>query len=261
MALKEKITATTIAFFLSLGTAPQTLSPATHEYSFVPHKQTEKKQNLKPKISITFDDGYDSSNVQKIVDIFKKYNCKGSFFIPGIVLENNPEFWQKIVLKDHFEVYNHTQTHADLSNCTESQIIREINEFEATYIKIFGQDRFFDMKLSAPYIRIPYLSGENNKKIIDIIEKQFGYKIIGCDIETVELLGLSNSKIEGIGKVTDKLSDHIINNTQKRDIILLHFNDWDVSKFDKTLNGLIRKFNPVPLYDLLIPRGQQVPIV
>ncbi len=62
-------------------------------------------------IALTFDDGPWSGSTAKVLDILKKNNIKGTFFIIGQMLKQHPELGQRIVTEGHV-IANHTWTHS-----------------------------------------------------------------------------------------------------------------------------------------------------
>ncbi|MGI2902402.1 polysaccharide deacetylase family protein [Tolypothrix sp. VBCCA 56010] len=61
-------------------------------------------------IALTFDDGPWIGSTAKVLDILKKNNIKGTFFIVGQMLKQHPELGVRIVTEGHV-IANHTWTH------------------------------------------------------------------------------------------------------------------------------------------------------
>ncbi len=61
-------------------------------------------------IALTFDDGPWIGSTAKVLDILKKNNIKGTFFVVGQMLKEHPELGQRIVTEGHV-IANHTWTH------------------------------------------------------------------------------------------------------------------------------------------------------
>ncbi|GAX42913.1 polysaccharide deacetylase [Tolypothrix sp. NIES-4075] len=62
-------------------------------------------------IALTFDDGPWPESTAKVLDILKKNNIKGTFFLIGRNLKNFPELAKRIVAEGHV-IGNHTWTHS-----------------------------------------------------------------------------------------------------------------------------------------------------
>lgn len=61
-------------------------------------------------VALTFDDGPWAGNTIKVLDILKKNNIKGTFFVIGQNLQEHPEFAKRVVTEGH-AIGNHTWHH------------------------------------------------------------------------------------------------------------------------------------------------------
>lgn len=181
------------------------------------------------RIAITFDDGYDYENVQKVLDLCDGLNIQCTFFIVGTVLENNPVLWRKAMATYGCQICNHTYSHEYFDSLSNQQIIDEIKKWEKIANEVFGSDYTANMKKYYPYLRVPGFIGSDDKRVQKVIN-QLGYKIIGCDVETMEEINKHNYQNEGKKNVDKKLSDYMVNTVKAQDIILFHFNDYDVNE-------------------------------
>ncbi|WP_106399632.1 bifunctional polysaccharide deacetylase/glycosyltransferase family 2 protein [Actinocorallia populi] len=77
-------------------------------------------------IALTFDDGPDPRWTPQILDVLKKHNARGSFFMVGGNVAKHPELVQRVLAEGH-EIGNHTYTHADLADAPEWRIKLELN--------------------------------------------------------------------------------------------------------------------------------------
>lgn len=200
------------------------------------------------RIAITFDDGYDYENVQKVLDLCDGFDIQCTFFIVGTALENNPVLWRKAMATHGCQICNHTYSHEYFNSLSDSQIINEITKWETVANEVFGSDYTANMKKYYPYIRIPGFIGSDDNRIKKIIN-DLGYKIVACDVETMEKINKHDYKNEGKENVDKKLSDYMVNTAKAQDIILFHFNDYDVNEqLGKTFFELIQKnLDPVIL--------------
>lgn len=71
--------------------------------------EAKLSQNQKV-IALTFDDGPWTGSTAQVLDILKKNNIKGTFFIVGQMLKQHPELGVRIVTEGHV-IANHTWTH------------------------------------------------------------------------------------------------------------------------------------------------------
>lgn len=65
-------------------------------------------------VYLTFDAGYENGNVEKVLDILKEKNVRGSFFILKNLADRNPDLVKRMDSEGHL-VCNHTATHKDVS--------------------------------------------------------------------------------------------------------------------------------------------------
>ena len=97
------------------------------------------------RIYLTFDAGYGNENVETTLDVLKKHNATGAFFIlPGIV-KNSPETVKRMAQEGHL-VCNHTASHCDISKITETEALKsELERAESAYKKLTGleMEKFF----------------------------------------------------------------------------------------------------------------------
>ena len=84
------------------------------------------------KVALSFDDGPDPEWTPKILDILKKYNVKGTFFMIGEVAEDNIGVMQRVYREGH-EIGNHTWTHPDISEISNRQVDLELNLTERLF--------------------------------------------------------------------------------------------------------------------------------
>lgn len=65
-------------------------------------------------IYLTFDAGYENGNVSKILDVLKKHNAKGAFFILENLIKREPELVRRMADEGHL-LCNHTLRHPDMT--------------------------------------------------------------------------------------------------------------------------------------------------
>lgn len=77
-------------------------------------------------IALTFDDGPDPKWTPQILDVLKKHDSRGSFFMVGGNVAKHPELVQRVLAEGH-EVGNHSYTHADLADASDWRIRLELS--------------------------------------------------------------------------------------------------------------------------------------
>jgi cellulose synthase/poly-beta-1,6-N-acetylglucosamine synthase-like glycosyltransferase/peptidoglycan/xylan/chitin deacetylase (PgdA/CDA1 family) len=187
------------------------------------------------EVALSFDDGPDPEWTPKILDILKKYNVKGTFFMIGEVAEDNVGMMQRVYREGH-EIGNHTWFHPDISEISNRQVDLELNLTE----------RLFAAKLGVQplYFRPPYSidqEPDTNDQAAPVERIQgLGYVIIGNKIDTNdwdEHPRKSPQEItDGVFKTIADMQTHPWN---KGSIILLHDGGGDRSATIAALPVLI----------------------
>lgn len=97
----------------------------------------------KKLIAFTFDDApaYEDlgdNPTTTIIDVIKHFGGKATFFLTGTNYRKNGRKLVDIILEQGFEIANHSNTHANLTEFTEEEIKNEILTFQDTIVKDFG---------------------------------------------------------------------------------------------------------------------------
>lgn len=110
----------------------------------------------KKYIALTFDDGPSDHTSRKVLDILKKYNVIGSFFLIG---ENIPgrEDIVREELSYGCDIENHSLTHPFMTKLTADEIDAEIKETTRRIVDITGKEPDF---FRPPYIDVNDLMHE-----------------------------------------------------------------------------------------------------
>jgi cellulose synthase/poly-beta-1,6-N-acetylglucosamine synthase-like glycosyltransferase/peptidoglycan/xylan/chitin deacetylase (PgdA/CDA1 family) len=145
-----------------------------------PRTYTVEYYGYRPnEVSISFDDGPDPTWTPKILDILKKKNVKGTFFLIGAEAAENIGLMQRL-FREGNEIGNHTWSHPDISEISARQLDLEVKLTE----------RLFASKLGVQplYFRPPYDIDEEPETddqaapIVPIQNK--GYIVVGSKIDT-----------------------------------------------------------------------------
>ena len=218
-----------------------------------PLSYTVEQYGYQPKkVALSFDDGPDAEWTPKILDVLKKYNVKGTFFMIGEVAEDNVGVMQRVYREGH-EIGNHTWSHPDISDISNRQVDLEMNLTE----------RLFASKLGVQplYFRPPYSidqEPDTNDQAAPVERIQgLGYVVIGNKIDT-------NDWDEHPRKTPKEITDGVFQTiadmkTQpwnKGSVILLHDGGGDRSATVAALPVLIealraRGYEIVPVSELV----------
>jgi cellulose synthase/poly-beta-1,6-N-acetylglucosamine synthase-like glycosyltransferase/peptidoglycan/xylan/chitin deacetylase (PgdA/CDA1 family)/spore germination protein YaaH len=131
------------------------------------------------EVALSFDDGPDPEWTPKILDILKRYNVKGTFFLIGEEAQDNIGLVKRIYREGN-EVGNHTYTHPDISEISERQVDLQLNLTERLFAAEIG--------IQPVYFRPPYSidqEPDTNDQAAPIDHIQhLGYVIVGDKIDT-----------------------------------------------------------------------------
>ena len=136
-------------------------------------------------VALTFDDGADGANTNKILDILAKNNVKATFFLTGSGANHHPQYIKNIAAKGH-QLGNHSYTHPDFTKSTATQMKSELDRTEALVKSITG-------KTTKPIFRAPF--GAVNSAVLNGVGAAgYGYTI-QWNIDTIDWKGLTASQI------------------------------------------------------------------
>lgn len=156
--------------------------------------------SAKKKIALTFDDGPHPIITGRILDILEKYGIRATFFVVGQNVENYPKAFERLANSDS-EIGNHTYTHRNIGNMSESELLSELERTERAIESKCDRHTFL--------LRPPE---GNFGKVVEKVSLIRGYDIILWSIDTLDWAHTPTDTI--LDKVTSRLSGG--------DIILMH---------------------------------------
>ena len=186
---------------------------------------------------LTFDDGYDRSSLERVLEILKKSEVKCTFFVAGDALRNYTDLWKQAVNEGH-QICNHTATHRFLAGASVETVKTEINGWESAVNEVLGEEYLEKMKKEFPYFRFPGGKEDRDERLLKVIN-ELGYIPVGWSVETqYAVLRHYNLKSADVDAIAKKVSDYVTENTKNGSIVLLHFNPYDTVKLEEMINGL-----------------------
>ncbi|MBR5515800.1 MAG: polysaccharide deacetylase family protein [Clostridia bacterium] len=91
-------------------------------------------------IYLTFDAGYENGNIEKILDILKKQDVKGAFFVLENLIKRDTELVCRMAKEGHL-VCNHTASHKDMTAiCNIESFKNELVALENVYKEYTGKE-------------------------------------------------------------------------------------------------------------------------
>lgn len=151
-------------------------------------------------VALTFDDG-PGARTGEVLDVLKKHNAQGTFFVLGPLVEHNPQLVQRMVNEGH-QVGNHTWTHPQLSALSASGIRSEMRSTREAIIEATGQ--------APAMMRPPY--GDRSAAVDATLANQPDGEEILWDVDTLDW------QHRDAGKVLD----YVKKLTKPGSIILMH---------------------------------------
>ncbi|MCA9325411.1 polysaccharide deacetylase family protein [Candidatus Saccharibacteria bacterium] len=99
-----------------------------------PAQPTKPNCQKQPCIALTFDDGPDERYTPKVLDILEDEHVTASFFLIGRNIHGNEKIVQRMV-RDGFEVGNHSWNHPDFKKLKASHIREEVLATQAAIVE------------------------------------------------------------------------------------------------------------------------------
>jgi peptidoglycan-N-acetylmuramic acid deacetylase len=91
------------------------------------------------KLYLTFDAGYENGNIEKILDVMKRENVTGAFFLLSNIIAKNPDLIIRMAEEGHL-VCNHTTKHKDMTKLSDAELIADLSRLEGQYKEMTGRD-------------------------------------------------------------------------------------------------------------------------
>ncbi|SDZ86693.1 Peptidoglycan/xylan/chitin deacetylase, PgdA/CDA1 family [Thalassobacillus cyri] len=136
-------------------------------------------------VALTFDDGSDGTNIDRILRVLSDEEIPTTFFLTGSGTNNHPAAIKRIVAGGH-EVANHSYSHPDFTKLTAAQIKSELDRTEAIVKSTTG-------KSTIPLFRAPF--GSANAAVLTAAGNAGYTYTIHWNIDTLDWKGLSKTEV------------------------------------------------------------------
>jgi peptidoglycan/xylan/chitin deacetylase (PgdA/CDA1 family) len=188
------------------------------EINFLANHEISRGDKNRKVILITYDDGGRTDDITKILNVYKKYNCKTSFFVTGEWLEREPNHdIARQIVEDGHTLGCHGYEHVPFTSLTSKEIEKQLSEFIELLDKVIpGYPlRFF---------RPPY--GNRNQRVREQVAK-FGMQTVIWSLES--------------GGLDAETQERVINNRINNGaIVLSHSTRWyDINQAENIVAGLL----------------------
>ena len=158
---------------LSFAVNKRNISVSTNNQAKLPifRVNTEEKE-----IALTFDINWtEEEHLDEILQVLKKYDVKGTFFIMGGWINYTDDNKEKLknIYNDGHEIGNHSYIHPNFVNITEERMNDELQKTEDIIYETIG--------CNTKLFRFP--SGSYNEKALNYVLSK-GYKCIQWDVDS-----------------------------------------------------------------------------
>lgn len=119
------------------GKQPSPIKEATFFKNYNSYYVGDPKEKV---IYLTFDSGYENGYTNNILDVLKKHNAPGNFFVVESYIKNNPEIIKRMEKEGHL-VCNHSVSHVSMASIhDEEKFKKEILDVANTYNEVTGHE-------------------------------------------------------------------------------------------------------------------------
>lgn len=194
--------------------------------------ETDKKV-----VSITFDAAWGDEDLDDILSVLDKHNCKATFFVTGDWATKYPDAIRKINNNGH-DIGNHGAKHKHMTSLSRDEMLDEINGCHTIVKTITGKDMIL--------FRAPY--GDYNESVI-LAAKVKNYYTVQWDVDSLDW------KDYGCDSIITKVCEN--KNLKNGSIILLHNGSkYTAMALDDVLTGLENKgYSFVSLSDMIYKKN------
>ncbi len=179
--------AAVLAGVISLGAVAQTTETAA-ETREIPIYCVDTQEK---KVAISFDAAWGNEQTEQLLDILDKYNVKATFFLVGQWVDKYPDSVKEIAKRGH-DVENHSNTHAYMTQLSESEMNTEITECNKKIETLTGK--------CPTLFRAPY--GDYNNPVVKSVKENNMY-CIQWDVDSLDWKDPSPQQI--VKNITDKI--------------------------------------------------------
>lgn len=172
------------------------------KYSAADSAYIMRGNTLEKIVALTFDDGSDGANFDKIVSTLAKHNIKATFFLTGSGTENHPQAVKNMAAAGH-DIGNHSYNHPDFTKVSVAEMQSQLSRTETIVKNLTGRS-------TKPYFRAPY--GATNSTVLTTVGNAGYAYTLHWSIDTLDWTGNSAATIHS----------RVVNNISPGAIVLMH---------------------------------------
>lgn len=183
-------------------------------------------------VAVTFDDGPSAAYTPQVLDIFKRYGAKATFFVLGQCAVRNKGILARAVAEGH-EIGAHTWSHIKMTGSSDGKIFSEMDRTNAVIEEATGR--------RPVVMRPPY--GATNARIQSMMMSRYGMPSIMWSVDTQDW------KHPGV----DVVIHRVVSQARSGSIILLHdIHASTLAAVEGVVSGLQRRgFQLVTVSELI----------
>ena len=194
-ATKRRLVTLLLALTMTLLFLTPSASAATSQF-------ISKGPSTSKIVALTFDDGSDGTNFNKILDILAKHQIKATFFLTGSGAKNHPTVVKRAVNQGH-DIGNHSFNHPDFTTLSAAQMRKQLSQIEQVVLTQTGQS-------TKPFFRAPF--GSTNSLVLQTVGNAGYTYTVHWTIDSLDWTGNSSTTI----------TNRILNQMTPSSIILMH---------------------------------------
>lgn len=187
------------------------LPEATHAVESAPSGGWGEVVRVAPgkrRIALTFDAGSTGEAMPSILATLRERNIRITMFITGKYAEQYSDGVRQAAA-DGNELANHTYSHVDARNLTDSQLIEELDRTDTILQNLTG-------RTSKPYWRPPF--GSRNNRALNVAAAQ-GYRSIYWTLDSLDSVGQPKTPDFILNRITNPPANITLDGA----IVLQHF--------------------------------------
>ena len=199
-----------VRYWLDRGAGIDLYNPTTHYLKRGRHDRHE--------VLLTFDDGPHEGSCESILSTLESQGVPAAFFVVGRRVKQNPALVQRMI-RDGFEVGNHTEDHLRLDKLSASQVQQQIVGCEQAVEHACGHKMTL---LRPPGMRLsPEVNAETSV---------LGYTIVGWNIGAKDFIpdqqvtDMSAEESSHLRTTPSQVEERVMKQVKDGTIILLHDN-------------------------------------
>jgi peptidoglycan-N-acetylglucosamine deacetylase len=171
------------------------------------------------RVVLSFDDGPEPGQTERILEVLKKHEVKGAFFLIGEKASTHPDLVGKILQEGGHTVANHSWSHPNFHDITASQQAQEVLKYE-------------EAPSAGPVKRLfRYPYGNSSCETNGLLHER-GYRIVGWHVDSCDWAFDKTGRVDSrealacgvLAQNRDHFVDHVVSSVRAHNggIVLLH---------------------------------------